>query len=831
MSILNVHDPLQVPGYPENPVVNGRLYVFALNSEVFVPLFEDSDLTTSTANPLEADHNGNFAPAYLVDGVYKLVLRSQTEKLIMVQQEVTVAHVTQNSAGQREFLTLPALLSDASLSYSTAQVYSRVVVGEILRVTDSNYGYEVADETATDHHEITAGGVKVYERYKFSSRSKFVDAVARGWIPPEGHSQTVAARQYMYVGASYLDGPDDLPGWQPEGIVTPEHFASDLSVDATYAVNAALQFSATFDRPGRSSGDYRLTGTIAPGGTYNWDWGNTQLLWVGSDVTTLTEVMFNPDGSTTPQPSGKYTLFDTKDCTSSVNTGLLNIRGISPGNMGMSNRAFIPDALIAITASENSSADMIWDGLSILGCGQGLWQGDQRGSAANILPYTRWSVRYLKIQFCLNAINGGSSGNAFDDGNWNNVRLTRNENNGTIRTDFVCNSIFLNGLNFEKDKEPQTLFTTAGSTTATLSVGSPYISEGDIICVEDANRDFGDTNSIPFVSRIAARNGTTLTLESAPERTLTNAVFVINPPSLLLSNASLVAQHVYAEECHDTPIRLHNQAVLDCQSLKLSDGLLGARYNTAVILTGLAETAVIANLHDRSIDNDELKAIVGVSNLVDPGVSFGDCLVDLTVRASRGAWSKSQPVRVIDLESDHLGTWQNNTGCLGEGYNVSLSCTDGRTQYMIGKVGTQEAYTVGQRGGFEAGSNLRNDDDMTGISRTGNCQAATGGTAVKVPGGVGNWYAPVPISAGERLRVDVTVDSFTSGTCTVALFDSAGGTPGTVTASFEHLAGTGRKVVFLDVPAGSTADRIGLQCASSAALTVSRFIVQKVLSV
>lgn len=831
MSILNVHDPLQVPNFPTNPVLNGRLFVFERNSEVFVALFEDPDLTISIANPLEADENGNFPPCFLVDGTYKLVLRSQSGKLLNVWQEIIVTHVTQNIAGQREFTTIEDLELNTSLLYDTHLDTARVLPGEIVSVTDGSYHYEVASETVTDQHITTQGGVKLYERGAFSTRARFVETASRGWMPPIGHTETVEGRDYVFMGDGFTDGPADLPGWRPEGLITPEHFSSDLSADASPAFNEAMHYAVRNNLPGRSSGVYTLFGTLTPGGQYNWDWGNTQLNWGGGDVTALTRVKENPLGSTEPQFSSKYVLFDTNGCEGSINTGLLRIRGVSIGKMTVYQRSLIPDNLVAITASEGSSADMIWDGLSILGCGHGLWQGDQRGSAQNILPYTRWSVRFLLIKFCLVAINGGSSGNSFDDGNWNNIRLTRNQRNGTIRTDFVCNSIFLNGLNFHNDIENPTITTSAFSTTAMLSVGTPYVKVGDIICIKDANFDLSGTTPIPFVTRITARNGNVLTLESTPDRTIAGTTFIINPPTFLLTNASLIAQHVYAEECHDTPISLYNESVIECQSLKFSNGIIGARYNTPLVITGNRDTAVIANLHDRSVDNDKLKAIVGVSNLEDVDGNPGSTLIELTARTKRDAWVHSAPVRVINLESDHLADRVNTNGSSADGYNVVHQGSDGRTQYMIGLPGTQEAYCVGRAGGFEVGPNLRAEETMTGIGQTGGCQAASGGVAVKTAGSAGSWYADAAVAVGDRIRVDLTLDAFTEGSCTVTLYDSAGGNPGTAVASFEHVRGTGRKTVFFDVPTGSTADRVGLDCSADAELTISRFIVQKVLSV
>ena len=428
-------------------------------------------------------------------------------------------------------------------------------------------------------------------------------------------------------------------------------------------------------------------------------------------------------------------------------------------------------------------------------------------------------------------MNGGPSGNAFDDGNWNNVRLTRCADNGTIRTDFVCNSIFLNGLGFDKDAEAQTISTTAGSSTATLNTGSPNLEAGDVIAIENANETISGNNAIPLVTCIVARNGNEITLETAADRSVSGAAFILNPPSLVLFNASLIAQHIYAEECHDTPIQLQNQSIVETQSLKFSDGTMGARYNTPLVITGVKDTALVANLHDRAINGDEVKAIVGVSNLVDASGNDGRGLVDLTIRAGREVWQNSQPVRVITLEQDHLASNQNNTDSTGNGYNVSVSNTNGRVQYMIGAPGTQEAYATGAQGGFEVTGNLRSNEDMTGISATGQCGAAVGGVATKAPGGSGSWYAPVAMTPGTRIRVDVTVDAHAAGTCALTLYDSAGGGAGSTVASFEQVTGPGRKVIFFDVPSGSTADRLGFFCSGLADITLSRFAVQKVLSV
>ena len=61
-----------------------------------------------------------------------------------------------------EFATVPALIADTSLTYTAGQP-GTVVAGQIVRTRAEGFSYEVAASGATDHHVITAGGVKLYQ--------------------------------------------------------------------------------------------------------------------------------------------------------------------------------------------------------------------------------------------------------------------------------------------------------------------------------------------------------------------------------------------------------------------------------------------------------------------------------------------------------------------------------------------------------------------------------------------------------------------------------------------------------------------------------------------
>lgn len=64
------------------------------------------------------------------------------------------------SAGQRDFLNLPAIQADTTLTYTTS-LPETVVEGDVLRTRTDGFAYNVTSPSATDYHITTTGGVKL----------------------------------------------------------------------------------------------------------------------------------------------------------------------------------------------------------------------------------------------------------------------------------------------------------------------------------------------------------------------------------------------------------------------------------------------------------------------------------------------------------------------------------------------------------------------------------------------------------------------------------------------------------------------------------------------
>ena len=134
-----------------------------------------------------------------------------------------------------------SVTSDATLSYITEDnPNGSVSAGDLLGV------WEVAASGASDHHAITAGGVKLYEAGpNFSTRERLVAAhdrnVAAGRSVPAG---TVWSWPGASVVASAGDPSiSDIPGWAPFNKRWPEHHGAigDGAADDTAAVLEYLQ--------------------------------------------------------------------------------------------------------------------------------------------------------------------------------------------------------------------------------------------------------------------------------------------------------------------------------------------------------------------------------------------------------------------------------------------------------------------------------------------------------------------------------------------------------------------------------------------------------------
>lgn len=139
------------------------------------------------------------------------------------------------------------LLADTTLTY-TADVTGSVNAGDLFGTTEGQW-FEVAASDASDQHQTTAGGVKLYEAGPdFSTRERMVDAWDRmtdaSENPPVGTVWSDGTVQYVYDGTA--TAISDMSGWAPFGTRTPFHYGaveydSGSPTDSSAALTAFLQ--------------------------------------------------------------------------------------------------------------------------------------------------------------------------------------------------------------------------------------------------------------------------------------------------------------------------------------------------------------------------------------------------------------------------------------------------------------------------------------------------------------------------------------------------------------------------------------------------------------
>jgi len=167
------------------------------------------------------------------------------------------------------FNTYAQMVADVSLNYSSVQVGDHIFI-------DSGMLFTIADASATDQHATTQGGLKVYESgVKFTTRSRFEEAVTRGESQPDGI--IVDAGGEMYVSQAGDTSLVSLPGYRQwtGGIQTP------------YVIVITGQSNAAGARNGGPNPASPLVKT----------WDGSTAAWGGSDYTTAPWSLSNPDGN------------------------------------------------------------------------------------------------------------------------------------------------------------------------------------------------------------------------------------------------------------------------------------------------------------------------------------------------------------------------------------------------------------------------------------------------------------------------------------------------------------------------------------------------------
>lgn len=121
-----------------------------------------------------------------------------------------------------------ALLADTTLSYSGD---TSLTVGGYIAVKDGTV-FEVAASGATDHHEATAGGVKLYEAgSRYTSRARLADAVSRGVTWSNG--TLVSDGDHVYMAQDGASVITDLVGLVLHSDVVPQAFVVNATPGTT----------------------------------------------------------------------------------------------------------------------------------------------------------------------------------------------------------------------------------------------------------------------------------------------------------------------------------------------------------------------------------------------------------------------------------------------------------------------------------------------------------------------------------------------------------------------------------------------------------------------
>lgn len=153
MPELNMQDI----GQNDTSLSKARLYVYIEGTENLASLYEDADLTSLQANPVIADEQGEFPRVHVLEAMYDLRIYSGREELLFTFPRIRV-----RAAESLVFPSVTTMAANKRLSYHNGTSRQSVSPGELVHVTDTNFVYRIAQETATDHNVTASGGAKLY---------------------------------------------------------------------------------------------------------------------------------------------------------------------------------------------------------------------------------------------------------------------------------------------------------------------------------------------------------------------------------------------------------------------------------------------------------------------------------------------------------------------------------------------------------------------------------------------------------------------------------------------------------------------------------------------
>ena len=161
MGLLNLDQAHQALDGAGDPAPHAQRFVYLAGTAALAPLYKDADLTVRQANPMTSNALGEFDLCYLVDGSYKVLIKSEHDVILLEQDDVKVGSAMAIGVAAI-FHDAAELLDDTVLSYTGETGHRRIIAGEIVQVASGDFTYRVAASDAVDHHRITAGEVKLY---------------------------------------------------------------------------------------------------------------------------------------------------------------------------------------------------------------------------------------------------------------------------------------------------------------------------------------------------------------------------------------------------------------------------------------------------------------------------------------------------------------------------------------------------------------------------------------------------------------------------------------------------------------------------------------------
>lgn len=259
-------------------------------------------------------------------------------------------------------------------------------------------------------------------------------------------------------------------------------------------------------------------------------------------------------GSTEYHASGKYCAFDLSGCTRSQFIGDFDASSAHVPVTSIASRASVNDNLALFSATEKPCAELLFDNLTVSGFGYGLYQGDYFGPEPQRLYHAaRMRVAgHALFNRCKSAFYFGRQSSGLDDSHFGTLRLNECWGQTEVHaTDLIADSIFIHGL---KQHNAMASVVQGGLNIAANVALMP----GDtvVLCTEDG---------LQWVDTITDELRLTM-----PSRATGTLQMYLNPGSLVLNSAQLIAKHLFFEGNFNHSCAMLGRSTVNLMNLKVS---------------------------------------------------------------------------------------------------------------------------------------------------------------------------------------------------------------------------------------------------------------------